>query len=97
MSNTLVGHLCDLVLILKQAKADGEMLGVVAWHDDDTGEIVVECRLTGESFDRVDVLMGEAYDEFTAWSTARMLRVGSLHFLTHTPEPGFVGTRKGTR
>lgn len=95
MSNRLVSHLCDLILILKQAKADGEILGIVASCED--GEIVVECRVTGEAFDRVDALMGEAYDEFQAWPTARMLRVGSLFFLSHTPEPGFVGSRKGTR
>jgi len=93
MSNTLVGHLCDLVLILKQAKADGEILGIVASCED--SEIVVECRLTGEAFDRVDVLMGEAYDEFQAWPTARAITAGAITFITFEADPKHKLAKRG--
>ena len=86
MSETLVGHLCDLILILKQAKADGGIVSVIAAYDDDEEQIRVECKLTGEAFDRVDALLGEAYDEYMEHPAARALRAGALTFITFEVE-----------
>ena len=82
MSETVVGHLCDLILILKQAKADGGIVSVIAAYDDDEEQIRVECMLTGEAFDRVDTLLGEAYDEYMAHPAAMALRAGVITFIT---------------
>jgi len=86
MSETVVGHLCDLILILKQAKADGGIVSVVAAYDDDEEQIRVECKLTGEAFDRVDTLLGEAYDEYMEHPAVRALRAGVITFITFEVE-----------
>ena len=86
MSETVVGHLCDLILILKQAKADGGIVSVVAAYDDDEEQIRVECKLTGEAFDRVDTLLGEAYDEYMEHPAAKALRAGAITFITFEVE-----------
>jgi len=86
MSETVVGHLCDLILILRQAKADGGIVSVIAAYDDDEEQIRVECKLTGEAFDRVDTLLGEAYDEYMEHPAARALRAGVITFITFEVE-----------
>jgi len=86
MSETVVGHLCDLILILKQSKADGGIVSVVAAYDDDEEQIRVECKLTGEAFDRVDTLLGEAYDEYMEHPAVRALRAGVITFITFEVE-----------
>ena len=93
MSETVVGHLCDLILILKQAKADGGIVSVIAAYDDDEEQIRVECKLTGEAFDRVDTLLGEAYDEYMAHPAAMAIRAGALTFITFEVEQQL--TKKG--
>ena len=86
MSETVVGHLCDLILILKQAKADGGIVSIIAAYDDDEEQIRVECKLTGEAFDRVDTLLGEAYDEYMEHPAVRALRAGVITFITFEVE-----------
>lgn len=79
---SLIGELCDLILLLKKAQVDGEILGISGWHDG--CDAWLECRLTAIGFERVDRMIGKNYDEYECVGDWEMLKVGKLYVICET-------------